>query len=121
MVWFFTDNNTTTTKLFCFVLFCWLGCGNIIAQIRGSGSFELFFEYFFLFLASYYVGNQNTSKHYNHIKSNDMILVALYKVTVNHLLGVKGTNGPVEYEGCISFYQENTEPLPNNDDIHSWP
>jgi hypothetical protein len=24
----FTDNNTTPTKLFCFVLCCWLGCGN---------------------------------------------------------------------------------------------
>ena len=26
---FFTDYKTTPTKLFCFVLCCWLGCGNI--------------------------------------------------------------------------------------------
>ena len=25
---YFTDNDTTPTKLFCFVLCCWLGCGN---------------------------------------------------------------------------------------------
>jgi hypothetical protein len=25
---FFTDNDTTPTKLFCFGLCCWLGCGN---------------------------------------------------------------------------------------------
>jgi hypothetical protein len=32
--WFFlTDNNTTPTKLFCFVLCCWLGCGNCVACI----------------------------------------------------------------------------------------
>ena len=28
-VCFFTDNDTTPTKLFCFVLFCWLDCGNM--------------------------------------------------------------------------------------------
>ena len=27
---FFTDNNTTPTKLFCFVLCCWLDCGNYV-------------------------------------------------------------------------------------------
>ena len=32
MVWcfFFTDYNTTPTKLFCFVLCCWMGCGNFM-------------------------------------------------------------------------------------------
>ena len=34
VVWcgFFTDNNTTPTKLFCFVLCCWLGCGNLVVN-----------------------------------------------------------------------------------------
>ena len=29
VVVYFTDNNNTPTKLFCFVLCCWLRCGNI--------------------------------------------------------------------------------------------
>ena len=38
-MFFFTDYNTTPTKLFCFVLCCWLGCGYFkpyIGQIVGT-------------------------------------------------------------------------------------
>ena len=31
---YLTDNNTTLTELFCFVLCCWLGCGNNNNQAR---------------------------------------------------------------------------------------
>jgi hypothetical protein len=30
---FFTDNITTQQKLFCFVLLCFVGCGNILTRL----------------------------------------------------------------------------------------
>ena len=33
VVVFFTDYNTTPTRLFCFVLRCWLGCGNFQKKV----------------------------------------------------------------------------------------